>query len=118
MHAIRSFVALLTLASTPALHAAPGIEVVQGLVSSVRVRDGEAGVEGVVLSDGSFIPGSRVVVTTGTFLGGLLHTGDQKTPGGRVGEPPATALSEQLKALGFRLSRLKTGTPPRLLRRR
>ncbi len=97
-----------------ALLEAPGIEVVEGLVASVHLGDEGGGVQGVVLRDGSVIPGTRVVVTTGTFLGGLLHTGDQKTPGGRVGEPPATALSEQLKQLGFRLSRLKTGTPPRL----
>ncbi len=96
-----------------ALLEAPGIEVVEGLVASVHLGE-DGGVQGVVLRDGSVIPGTRVVVTTGTFLGGLLHTGDQKTPGGRVGEPPATALSEQLKQLGFRLSRLKTGTPPRL----
>jgi len=97
-----------------ALFEARGIEVVEGLVTSVRVGGGGRVVQGVELRDGSFLPGTRVVVTTGTFLGGLLHTGDQKTPGGRVGEPPATALSEQLKTLGFRLSRLKTGTPPRL----
>jgi tRNA uridine 5-carboxymethylaminomethyl modification enzyme len=55
-----------------------------------------------------------IVVTTGTFLGGILHTGDRRTPGGRVGEAPATGLSRQLAAIGFRLSRLKTGTPPRI----
>jgi tRNA uridine 5-carboxymethylaminomethyl modification enzyme len=58
----------------------------------------------------------RVVLTTGTFLGGLLHTGPRRTRGGRVGEPPADALAASLRALGFRMDRFKTGTPPRLAR--
>lgn len=101
---------------TRALLGAPGIEVVEGLVAGVEVDEvgGVSTATGVRLTDGTVIPGSRVVVTTGTFLGGLLHTGSTKTPGGRVGEAPATALSAQLRALGFSLSRLKTGTPPRL----
>lgn len=94
----------------------PGVEVVEGLVTKIEIDDrGRA--RGVELADGSRIAGGAVVVTTGTFLGGLLHTGRSKTPGGRVGEAPATELSRQLAALGFRLARLKTGTPPRLDRR-
>jgi tRNA uridine 5-carboxymethylaminomethyl modification enzyme len=58
-----------------------------------------------------------VVVTTGTFLNGLIHVGEERTPAGRLGEPPARALAESLKRLGFRWGRLKTGTPPRLDRR-
>ncbi|MEL6706606.1 MAG: FAD-dependent oxidoreductase, partial [Bacteroidota bacterium] len=90
----------------------PGIEVIEGLVHAVLL-DGDR-VRGVALSDGSEIAADAVVITTGTFLGGLLHTGHDKTPGGRVGEAPATGLSENLRAMGFRLSRLKTGTPARL----
>jgi tRNA uridine 5-carboxymethylaminomethyl modification enzyme len=71
-------------------------------------------VQGVRLADGSEIAGAAVVVTTGTFLGGVLHTGREQAPGGRVGEAPALGLSEHLRALGFTLRRLKTGTPARL----
>ncbi len=89
-----------------------GIEVIEGLVAAV-VLEGDR-VRGVQLSDGSEVLADAVVVTTGTFLGGLLHTGTSKTPGGRVGEAPANGLSDNLRAMGFRLSRLKTGTPARL----
>ncbi|MEE2908060.1 MAG: FAD-dependent oxidoreductase [Planctomycetota bacterium] len=57
-----------------------------------------------------------VVLTTGTFMRGLMHTGDQRTPGGRVNEPAASTMSDTLRELGFELGRLKTGTPPRLRR--
>ncbi|NVB40798.1 tRNA uridine-5-carboxymethylaminomethyl(34) synthesis enzyme MnmG [Pseudenhygromyxa sp. WMMC2535] len=90
----------------------PGVKVIEGLVAAIRV-EGSA-VRGVELEDGQTLPAAAVVVTTGTFLGGVLHTGASQTPGGRVGEAPASALSLQLAALGFRLVRLKTGTPPRL----
>ena len=95
-----------------ALTRAAGVTVVQGLVSRLRVERGR--VVGVALADGSCLEGQAVVVTTGTFLGGILHTGAARTPGGRAGEPPALALSEDLRALGFQLRRLKTGTPARL----
>ena len=54
------------------------------------------------------------MLTTGTFLGGLIHIGDEKIPAGRVGEAPSLGLSQTLRGLGFALGRLKTGTPPRL----
>lgn len=95
-----------------ALLGARGIEVTQGLVVALAVAD--CRVVGVVLADGTRIDADAVVVTTGTFLGGVLHTGPTTTPGGRVGEAPAIGLSAQLAALGFALRRLKTGTPPRL----
>jgi len=93
-----------------------GIQIVEGLVDAVVLgRGGDADrVTGVRLADGSEIAGGAVVITTGTFLGGVLHTGLEQRPGGRVGEPPARRLSLQLAALGFALARLKTGTPPRL----
>jgi tRNA uridine 5-carboxymethylaminomethyl modification enzyme len=90
----------------------PDIEVVQALVVAIEMRGARA--VAVRCSDDTRIEGDAIVVTTGTFLGGILHTGATRTPGGRVGEAPATGLSQQLAALGFRLSRLKTGTPPRL----
>lgn len=91
-----------------------GIEVIEGLVEAVLLSEDGTRARGVRLRDGADIPGDAVVVTTGTFLGGVLHTGASKTPGGRVGEAPATGLSQQLASLGFALRRLKTGTPPRL----
>lgn len=97
-----------------ALLADPRIEVVQGLVAALHMPEGSGRACGVVLHDGAVIPGDAVVVTTGTFLGGVLHTGEARTPGGRLGEPPALALSQHLRALGFTLRRLKTGTPARL----
>ncbi|KIG19624.1 tRNA uridine 5-carboxymethylaminomethyl modification enzyme GidA [Enhygromyxa salina] len=91
----------------------PGITTIEGLVEAVCIDDGGR-VRAVRLADGSELEAAAVVITTGTFLGGVLHTGASQTPGGRVGEAPATALSQQLRSLGFRLVRLKTGTPPRL----
>lgn len=73
-------------------------------------------VTGVELLDGRTLGAVSVVVTTGTFLNGLIHVGDHVRPAGRVDEPPSIHLGEQLKALGFRWGRLKTGTPPRLSR--
>ena len=69
---------------------------------------------GVVLADGSSVRSTRVVLTTGTFLRGLIHIGERKIPAGRAGEAPALGLSDTLEACGFALGRLKTGTPPRL----
>jgi tRNA uridine 5-carboxymethylaminomethyl modification enzyme len=71
---------------------------------------------GVILADGTHLRSSAVIVTTGTFLRGLMHTGESKSNGGRVGEAAATGLSGCLLRLGFELGRLKTGTPPRLKR--
>nr|WP_041794541.1 tRNA uridine-5-carboxymethylaminomethyl(34) synthesis enzyme MnmG [Pararhodospirillum photometricum] len=69
---------------------------------------------GVVLADGSRWTAGAVVLTTGTFLRGVLHVGEETTPGGRVGDPPCLGLSGALERLGFSLGRLKTGTPARL----
>jgi tRNA uridine 5-carboxymethylaminomethyl modification enzyme len=74
-------------------------------------------ITGVQLLDGRRIRSRAVVLTTGTFLNGLVHIGDQSHPAGRMGEAPAIALAHCLKDLGFRIGRLKTGTPPRLDRR-
>ena len=79
-----------------------------GVASESRV------VRGVRLRDGRSIQAHAVIVTTGTFLNGLIHCGEQQYPAGRSGEPPAVLLGEALKKLGLRGCRLKTGTPPRL----
>jgi len=74
-------------------------------------------VRGIRLMDGRTVEAAAVVITTGTFLNGLIHCGEQKYPAGRSGEPPAVMLGEALRRLGFEVGRLKTGTPPRLDRR-
>lgn len=71
---------------------------------------------GIRDAEGNEIWGRSVVIASGTFLGGLIHIGDKKTPGGRIGEKGSYALSESIRGLGFRMGRLKTGTPPRLLK--
>ena len=71
-------------------------------------------VTGVVTAEGEVIPAGRVVLTTGTFLRGLIHIGEKRIPAGRAGEAPATGLALTLEQAGFALGRLKTGTPPRL----
>lgn len=92
----------------------PNLALVEGEVACLVIENDA--VNGVVLTDGRQILGSRVVLTTGTFLRGRLHVGLECAAGGRVGEPPANALSEALGAAGFRMGRFKTGTPPRLAR--
>ena len=71
-------------------------------------------VSGVVLEDGSELSAAAVVLTTGTFLRGVIHIGDKKRPGGRIGDKPSVKLAERMDAFGLPLGRLKTGTPPRL----
>ncbi len=91
----------------------PGLDIVEGAVEDLLIgRNGH--VAGVVFGDGREIAAGRVVLTTGTFLGGLIHIGTQQIPAGRVGEAPSFGLSGTLRRAGFALGRLKTGTPPRL----
>lgn len=78
-----------------------------------RLR-GASCVKGIRLRDGRIVGAQAVIVTTGTFLNGLIHCGEQTYPAGRSGEPPSQLLGESLKLLGLRGCRLKTGTPPRL----
>jgi tRNA uridine 5-carboxymethylaminomethyl modification enzyme len=96
------------------LAAEPNVTVVEGSVTSL-IHDQRA-VRGVVLGDGSPLTSRAVIVTTGTFLRALMHSGEVKTRGGRFGEPSAESLSGSLAALGLKLGRLKTGTPPRVAR--
>ena len=97
------------LEAIPNLHLRQG-EVVELLVAGERVI-------GVELMDGRRLRAEAVVVTTGTFLNGLIHIGERRYSAGRSGELPSIHLAENLRALGFRMGRLKTGTPPRLDRR-
>lgn len=94
----------------------PNLRILQAEVGSLILRSDGANrrVTGVVLSDGREVCGGAVVVTTGTFLNGLAHVGEKIYSCGRNGEPPARALGDQLRSLGLRWMRLKTGTPPRL----
>ncbi|MCZ4272260.1 tRNA uridine-5-carboxymethylaminomethyl(34) synthesis enzyme MnmG [Maritalea porphyrae] len=95
-----------------AIVAQENLSVIEGEVDDLIVdRDV---IQGVVLGDGTSIGAEEVVLTTGTFLRGLIHLGEQQIPAGRVGEKPVLGLSKRLEALGLRLGRLKTGTPPRL----
>lgn len=97
------------------LLAQPNLDLRQALVTEVVTRDGR--VTGVRTIQGQEIPCRTLVVTTGTFLHGRIWIGEHNYPAGRQGEFPATHLSDSLRALGFRMGRLKTGTPPRLDRR-
>ena len=89
-----------------------GLEIVEQEVVDLVIVGGRA--TGVVLGDGRVLWTGAVVITTGTFLRGLIHIGEKKIPAGRVGEAPSVGLARTLEAAGFRLGRLKTGTPPRL----
>ena len=71
-------------------------------------------INGFITQSGREIKSTKIILTTGTFLNGLIHIGDNKTPAGRYNEKPSTGLSEQLKKYSFKIGRLKTGTPPRL----
>ncbi|MGE4246937.1 MAG: tRNA uridine-5-carboxymethylaminomethyl(34) synthesis enzyme MnmG, partial [Parvibaculaceae bacterium] len=92
--------------------ATANLTVVEGAARSLLIEARR--VAGAVTEDGRVLRAGAVVLTTGTFLDGLIHIGERRIPAGRVGEAPALGLSEQLRDAGFRLGRLKTGTPPRL----
>src|SRR6202007_1088580 len=89
-----------------------GLSVIEGEADELLVADGR--VIGIKLGDGRKLSAGAVVVTTGTFLRGLIHLGERNWPAGRVGEAPALGLSKSFERAGFTLGRLKTGTPPRL----
>jgi tRNA uridine 5-carboxymethylaminomethyl modification enzyme len=90
----------------------PNITIIEGSATSL-LHDGKS-VHGVMLKDGTRLDARAVIVTTGTFLRALMHSGEVKTVGGRFGEPAAETLSDSLRDLGLKLGRLKTGTPPRV----
>ncbi|MFZ1108305.1 MAG: tRNA uridine-5-carboxymethylaminomethyl(34) synthesis enzyme MnmG [Rhodomicrobium sp.] len=95
-----------------AIAAQPGLEVIEEPVEDLIVAGGAA--LGVVTASGRALRCGAVVIATGTFLKGVIHMGETRIPAGRVGEAPAIRLSDRLYALGLRMGRLKTGTPPRL----
>jgi tRNA uridine 5-carboxymethylaminomethyl modification enzyme len=88
------------------------LSVIEGEADELIVRDGR--VTGIRLADGRKLSAGAVVITTGTFLRGLIHLGEKNWPAGRVDEAPAMGLSKSFELAGFTLGRLKTGTPPRL----
>src|SRR5688572_17400676 len=98
-----------------ALRAEPNIEWIFGKAGRILVEHGR--VVGLALEDGDRYECSALVMTTGTFLNGLVHVGREQRPAGRANEPPSRDLAESLKSFGFKGGRLKTGTPPRLDRR-
>ncbi|CAN5135306.1 tRNA uridine-5-carboxymethylaminomethyl(34) synthesis enzyme MnmG [soil metagenome] len=90
----------------------PNLTVIEGEADELLLSGGR--ISGIRLGDGREFAVGAVVVTTGTFLRGLIHLGEKNWPAGRVGEAPAMGLSRSFEAAGFTLGRLKTGTPPRL----
>jgi len=103
---------LYAAAMRQALAETDGLRIVEGGCADLTISNRR--VTGIVAADGRRFGAGAVVLTTGTFLNGLIHIGNDRTPAGRVGEAPALHLSERLDVAGFRLGRLKTGTPPRL----
>jgi tRNA uridine 5-carboxymethylaminomethyl modification enzyme len=103
---------LYAAAMQQAIRETAGLTVVEAEADDLVIRDG--GIAGLKLADGRELGAGAVVLTTGTFLRGLIHIGERQTPAGRIGETPAVGLSLALERIGFALGRLKTGTPPRL----
>src|SRR6516165_2645761 len=100
---------LYARAMQSAVRSTANVDVIEGEAEDI---DGETLASGVRLRDGRRFGAGAVVLTTGTFLRGLIHLGEQQTPAGRVGEAPSLGLSLTLERFGFALGRLKTGTPP------
>jgi tRNA uridine 5-carboxymethylaminomethyl modification enzyme len=103
---------LYAMAMQAAIRETANLGVIEGEADELLVSNGR--VTGVRLADGRVLSGAAVVITTGTFLRGLIHLGEKNWPAGRVGEAPALGLSKSFERAGFTLGRLKTGTPPRL----
>ncbi len=99
-------------AMTEAIDLQDNLEVIEAEVIDFRI--GTSGVEAVILADGTEVCCGAAVLTTGTFLGGLIHIGEKRIAAGRLNEPATHGLSRMLQREGFRLGRLKTGTPPRI----
>ena len=95
------------------LNKTDGIEIIEGSVEDF-ILSGPNTIRGVICEDGAKILANQTVLTTGTFLNGIIYCGKKTTPGGRVGEPPSKGISKTLKKFGLALGRLKTGTPARL----
>lgn len=94
------------------LSATPNLTILEGEVTDLRVEGSR--VTGVVIGEGEVVSAASVILTAGTFLNGLIHIGDVRRPGGRMGDRPSLKLAERLASLDLARGRLKTGTPPRL----
>ena len=105
--------ALYRAAMRALLEEQDSLEILAAAVEDLRL-DENGRVAGVITAGGRVLPAPRVVLTTGTFLRGLIHSGEESTPAGRVGDEASYGLSKTLDRAGFALDRLKTGTPPRL----
>ncbi len=103
---------LYRMAIRKAIETQPHLQVFQQAVDDLIIQDDQ--VKGIVTQSGIRFFSHTVVLTTGTFLAGLIHVGLSHYPGGRMGDPPANTLAQRLRDLPFRIDRLKTGTPPRL----
>ena len=88
------------------------LSIIQGSVIDINIESSV--VRSIVAEDGTVYSAPAIILTTGTFLGGIMHTGLTQSPGGRVGDPSSTELAQKLRGLGLPVGRLKTGTPPRL----
>ena len=88
------------------------LSIIQGSVIDINIESSV--VKSIVTEDGAVYSAPAIILTTGTFLGGIMHTGLTQSPGGRVGDPSSTELAQKLRGLGLPVGRLKTGTPPRL----
>ena len=105
---------LYRLAVQRLLKETSGLAFIEGMVDDLMLDQDRKNVTGIILQDGRRLKAGAVVLTTGTFLNGLVHIGPVRFAAGRIGEPPARRLSGKLAEAGFELGRLKTGTPPRL----
>lgn len=103
---------LYRLAMQAELASLPNLSILEGEAADLMMDSGR--IAGVRLEDGSAISARAVVLTTGTFLRGIIHIGDKQRPGGRMGDKPSNLLAERIAEFGLPLGRLKTGTPPRL----
>ena len=92
----------------------PNLTIISNEVKDLLIENNK--IAGVLTSDNQKIYASSVILTTGTFLNGIIHIGDKKTPAGRINEKPSYGISQKLAQYNFRLGRLKTGTPPRILK--
>src|SRR5690606_19457850 len=103
---------LYKLAMQAAIAEQPNLDVIEGEAEDLLLEDGR--IRAVMLADGRKIATTSVVLTTGTFLRGLIHIGDERFPAGRIGEKASSGLSATMSRAGFKLARLKTGTPARV----
>jgi tRNA uridine 5-carboxymethylaminomethyl modification enzyme len=106
--------ALYKAAIQSVLRCQDNLNILEGTVIDVQMSADGEGVAGVTVGGGRVIFCDSLILTSGTFLNGLIHCGDRQTPGGRVGELPSRELAKSLKSKGFIMGRLKTGTPPRI----